>query len=183
MLTIPELMRASHVKRWQIVLTSRPQSLAEHSFNVAMLAQSIAMRCEDAFLSSEQMFELVNWALLHDIIEIRTGDLATPFKDKLRKIGGDDILDRAESDFDLGYSTLKQKYKGTEIEAIVKCADMVDAIYFLGESGLSQQSVRVEWQLRKELQDMLNRYTVAFPALDLNTHVNDICSELNYEVY
>jgi 5'-deoxynucleotidase YfbR-like HD superfamily hydrolase len=87
MLRTTELMRASHVNRWQIVLTNRPQSLAEHSFNVAMLAQSIAFNCEVDF-STDQLYELMNWALLHDIIEIRTGDLATPFKTKLRQFGG-----------------------------------------------------------------------------------------------
>ena len=181
MLRTTELMRASHVKRWQIVLTNRPQSLAEHSFNVAMLAQSIAFNCEVDF-STDQLYELMNWALLHDIIEIRTGDLATPFKTKLRQFGGEDIVDRAESAFDLGYSMLKRKYIGTSIEAIVKCADMVDAIHFINESGASGHSWRVEMQLREDLQKMLDRYTIVFPALNLDKHVNDILKELGDEM-
>jgi hypothetical protein len=77
---------------------------------------------------------------------------------------------------------LKRKYIGTSIEAIVKCADMVDAIHFINESGASGHSWRVEMQLREDLQKMLDRYTIVFPALNLDKHVNDILKELDDEM-
>ena len=41
-LSIKDLLRAGHVKRWQIVRTVRDQTLAEHSFNVAMISIELA---------------------------------------------------------------------------------------------------------------------------------------------
>jgi len=57
MLSIQDLMLAQDVKRWVIVRTAKDQSLAEHTFNVVMIAR--------------------------DLDEILTGDIPTPAKDRL----------------------------------------------------------------------------------------------------
>ena len=39
-----DMMRAQHVKRFHIVNTTKSQSVAEHSFNVALIARAIAIK-------------------------------------------------------------------------------------------------------------------------------------------
>lgn len=77
MLKLTKLMnklRAQTVKRWTIVHTTKQQSLAEHSFNVALIAQEI---CERMAISSANVMRA---ALVHDLDEILTGDIPSPFK-------------------------------------------------------------------------------------------------------
>jgi 5'-deoxynucleotidase len=73
-LTVYEQLRACHVKRWHIVQTSREQTLAEHSFAVAVIAGSLAAAMRwNGLLQDSGKLKLLQWALAHDIIEVRTG--------------------------------------------------------------------------------------------------------------
>lgn len=73
---IQDKLRASNVKRWHIVTTSRPQSMAEHSFNVAHIGVEL---CE-ALGFPEWRERVAVLALYHDLEEIYKGDIPTPAK-------------------------------------------------------------------------------------------------------
>ena len=78
---INDILRASGVTRWHIVRTVRPQSLAEHTFDVVMIARAVAK------IAGVDDYEIIKAALLHDLDEIVTGDIPTPTKQKARDNG------------------------------------------------------------------------------------------------
>ena len=128
-------MRASHVKRWQIVQVSREQTLAEHSFNVAMIAERINSDSNAGL----DMAEVYRWALHHDLIEVLTGDLNTVFKARVKDIYGSDATDRVESGIDVGYDNIKHETCDL-VKFIVKLADTIDAYVFLDLHGVGHHA-------------------------------------------
>lgn len=112
-------MLASTVKRFSIVKTVHEQSVAEHSFNVCMIARAIA---KEAGIRDD--CRIIKYALDHDLDEIFTGDVPTPAKIRLG---------------------LHNDYNGkshklcTAAEAlIVKLADYIDAIHFIVDNGIGR---------------------------------------------
>ena len=74
-----ELLMCQGVKRWHIVDTSRTQSVAEHSFNVAVIACKFMEKRGCAF---EEIAPAVCLALMHDADEIYEGDIPAIAKKK-----------------------------------------------------------------------------------------------------
>ncbi len=73
---IPEL-RCSIIKRWGIIKTSREQSVAEHSFNVAIITGKL---CDMLEIDGNAKNGVIAEAILHDTDEVYTGDIPTPAK-------------------------------------------------------------------------------------------------------
>jgi 5'-deoxynucleotidase len=120
-ITIADLPRAAEVTRWHIVRTKKEQSVAEHSFLVAVLALEIA---EQLDVSEEICHDVVKYALFHDIAECLTGDIPSPMKSILGE----------------GLAVIEQKVMRNYMrhvavcdltKAIVKAADIAEAIKFL----------------------------------------------------
>lgn len=117
-----DVMRLSSIKRWGIVEMSRPQSVAEHSYNVAMVTLSI---CNRIGVDESLAVSAMTWALLHDLPEVVTGDIPTSLKQESPGTFEElesrrfPIFSAAKTTFELGGAT-----------AITKIADYVDAIQF-----------------------------------------------------
>jgi len=79
---IPEeleaIVRLPGVKRWGMVETFRPQSVAEHSATVAMLVYYVSVSAPGMFFGPAN--STVGPALFHDIGEAFIGDIPTPTK-------------------------------------------------------------------------------------------------------
>lgn len=133
---IQNLLRAQSVKRWTIVQTVKDQSLAEHTFNVTMIARAICkeLRHDDA--------EVTKAALAHDLDEIFTGDIPTPFKTAAREKGVElndiyeKVTNRKLSDLD---------------SRIVKIADIVEAYWFIREFGVGRHANEVTTKLSHQM--------------------------------
>lgn len=67
-----DLTRLSHVPRWVIVPMVKSQSVADHSFRVAIIVMHLL---SERSYSREFVGECVKFALLHDANEIYTGDI------------------------------------------------------------------------------------------------------------
>lgn len=132
---IHELLRAQDVKRWGIVRMAKQQTLAEHSFNVAMIARAFAKVLD---VNDEQITKA---ALCHDLDEIKTGDIPTPFKDAAREQGVElnDIYQHATG------RTLSMRD-----EKIIKLADIVEAAWFCHEYGMGNHAENVFAELDKK---------------------------------
>lgn len=125
---INDILRASGVTRWHIVRTVRPQSLAEHTFDVVMIARAIAK------IGGYDDGEIIKAALLHDLDEIVTGDIPTPTKSRAR---------------DNGWN-LNELYKGitgrelsSDESLIIKLADKMADLHWLWLHALGPHSNRV----------------------------------------
>lgn len=91
--TLAETLRLANVKRWGIVEMSRPQSVAEHTCNVMLIALNIAETYNEIvtadkldgnntskLINDKQMAALMKACLTHDLPEIYSGDIPTPTK-------------------------------------------------------------------------------------------------------
>jgi hypothetical protein len=125
-------LRLSTVKRWTIVHTIRQQSVAEHSYNVAIIAEAIARHWFNV-TDPARLYEVYRYALEHDREEGITGDVPTIVKD---------LFNTAAAS--LRYvKEWPEPSADDQIYAIVKLADRIDALIFLRvEMGMGNQSVR-----------------------------------------
>lgn len=175
-----EQLRACHVKRWHIVQTAREQTLAEHSFAVAVIAGSLATAMGyKGLMHSHLQLRLLQWALSHDIMEVRTGDTPTPFKHKLEEAAGYDVVHKAEELTDHEASGAYRIVKGTEIETIVKLADQIEAIFFLQDNGIGAHALQVLDGLRSILSTMVDEAEVNWPELNVRSAVRKVLHDVN----
>lgn len=179
-LTTYEQLRAGHVKRWHIVQIKREQTLAEHSFSVAVIAGSLAaaMRWK-GLLHKELQLRLLQNALAHDLIEVRTGDMPTPFKRMLEKVGGVGIVEKAEDEIDREHTGSIRANGSGEIDTIVKLADQIEAIFFLQDNGYGQHALEVLDGLRSHLSAMVNEAEERHPEIAVREGVRKVCHDIN----
>lgn len=132
-----ELRDLAFVPRWVIARTIRTQSVAEHSFFVAVYT---AQLCELLELSKEETLNSVILALTHDWEECFTGDIPGPVKKStFDKTKFNTYISRGVSlRFDFSY-----RYgKNAVYDKIVKTANLIDEVLYLcGERQLGNQSI------------------------------------------
>lgn len=124
-----DLLRNNHVKRWHIVNTTTDQSVAEHSFNVAVLAGFLAKK------KGLPLQEVTIAALYHDVGEALTGDIPTVLK---RAIGYKDPIEGR-----LSYLGMSIEITDPQIKEVVKQADLIDAVHFLKLYGVGIHAEQV----------------------------------------
>jgi hypothetical protein len=100
------------------VATRKPQSLAEHSFNVAHIGMAI---CKLLPAPANWYGEVAKVALIHDIDEVLTGDMPTPAKNK------------AKYDFNVAITPA----------VVVKMADIIDAYTFIKMNAVDRHGDEV----------------------------------------
>ncbi len=143
------------VPRWNIVRTIRQQSVAEHSFYVALWAERVAILI--GLVDLTKLYFLGRVALVHDMREIFSGDIPATFKRKLRKDLGRDL--RGLDDFGTNSITNDESNMGFQGSSqIIKVADLIEAFVFcceeqqLGNGAISEVRDDVEVQLRGAIQ-------------------------------
>ena len=112
--------RLSVVKRWGIVRTIQDQSVAEHSFRVALIAEKIARQWFNA--TPEQTFFVLHYALQHDKLEAVSGDFPSIIKDIVDE---DAIKERYADQF------ADDVVVTDNVKRIVKLADKMEAMLFM----------------------------------------------------
>lgn len=113
-------LRAAGVKRWHIVETTREQNLAEHQFNVAMIARFLAQRLGK---TTAQVYSVMSKALLHDMHEIEDGDVPSTAKPE----------NELAEDFD---------------DRIVQLADKIEALWFIKARHVDRPDVAEDVEQR-----------------------------------
>lgn len=74
------LVHSRYVKRFSTCRVQYPETVAEHSFFTALFAMVIADWVIERWGYDIDLGELLRRALVHDLEEVRTGDLIRPFK-------------------------------------------------------------------------------------------------------
>lgn len=145
-LNLRDIYRSADVKRWQIVKIARPQSVAEHSFMVAMIAARI---CEIEGLVFRDA--VIAHALTHDLAEVVTGDVASP----LKKVLGEGLsnLNKFEDRVVVGGFKDVPPFSHEIVHEIVKVADLIEAVKFLRENAMSDHGRDVEAKIYKRIRE------------------------------
>lgn len=120
------------VPRWTIIRTLRTQSVAEHSYYVALYAAQIAELTGWGGPRDQLMY----YALTHDLEEILSGDISSPAKRSMKAaMGGnledhdDWVLRKLQDRFP--YLPEPDEKWDRDILNIVKLADLIEAAMFL----------------------------------------------------
>ena len=74
------LSRMRYIERWSLMRSSRPDTLAEHSLEVAMIAHALAIIGNKRYGKDLDANRAALLGIYHDAPEIITGDLPTPVK-------------------------------------------------------------------------------------------------------
>lgn len=136
--TFVNLLRLDEVKRWHTIVTSREQTVAGHSFRVAVIAIELMGR-----LGIPVTLGLLMSALFHDAGEDVTGDIPPEGKKYFVAINTVNLLLPAHLD--------PPPNDMVHEHFIVKAADLIEAHLFVQDNGLGQHSVRAAEDVRCKL--------------------------------
>jgi 5'-deoxynucleotidase len=152
MIGIKGIIRTAQVDRWQIVRTSRNQTMAEHSYMVTMIALQIALDFE---LPKHIVADIAGWALVHDTPETITGDVSTPAK---KMMGFDD------TGLIPIYDKIKGEVTGSIAKNIVKIADLMEALMFLNTEGVGNHAASVKTGIMIDLNLLVTECRETYPV-------------------
>lgn len=80
------LSRMKFIHRWSLMHSARPETLAEHTTDTAILAHTLALIAQEVTGTPVRPEVIAVAALYHDAAEIVTGDVPTPVKYKNERI-------------------------------------------------------------------------------------------------
>jgi 5'-deoxynucleotidase YfbR-like HD superfamily hydrolase len=129
-----DVLSLCHVPRWSIVPVLRPQSVGEHSYRTTIILLEMA-----SMLGFSIDVRALCWALIHDGIESRTGDVpagcdATPLES-----GVCDWWHRSKA-------TVPDR-----IRDLVKVADYIEAAAYVAMYGVGPHAAGVAWEARERV--------------------------------
>lgn len=160
-MNINDILLAQNIKRWTIVATKTDQSLAEHLFNVTMIARAI---CAEAEMDDSKV---TKYALDHDLDEIMTGDIPSPAKERL------------------GMKSIYEGKSGifctAEERAIVKAADLIDAVLFIKYNHFDRHGRHVMNYTRNKLDKYMAILHIDMPVV--YNAVENTIAMLEFGVY
>lgn len=130
--------RMKYITRWGLMRNSRPENIAEHSLEVAIITHLLCELRNRRFGGNIDVSKAVLTAVYHDVPEIVTGDLPTPVKyydpdiksayQRVEQAAKDKLLSSVPEDLRDAYAPLLEENDDPEIAKIVKAADKLSAL-------------------------------------------------------
>ena len=155
---IETVIRLQAVKRWHMIDTTRQQTLAEHSANVALLVWYIAVTSPDMFFGPAS--HVTAAALLHDIPEVFTGDIPSHTKKHLHGI---DELEASVTPAEFIYTHMLPRMMD-----LIKFADLADGIRFIRLHGVDVTARHAREQLEVKFTALTEKLRKEWPR-----HIED----------
>ncbi len=126
-----------YVIRWSVLPRLHPQSVASHSFYVALYTDQLT---DILRWPKPRRWEAVNFALRHDMTEVVTGDIMGPVK---RMVTNANQLKNFEAQVNQALGAYyTQAEPDWQVRAVVKCANVIDEYFWLSlEVSLGNRSV------------------------------------------
>lgn len=144
---LTDLLALSNVPRWSITPHVLPQTVADHSFRVMVIATELAGRLEIE-LSAQDLLNILS----HDAHESWTADLPSPIKRKVE-----------ESGFDFGIVVpwrANAGFSGPNQKLCFELADKIEAHTFISVFGIGAQASRIANGCRDTVNKMLHHVNV-----------------------
>lgn len=169
-LTLQDKLRSAHTKRWGIVNTGRVQNVAEHSFLVQLIAVELSRAIKYSNsnggpFNTEKEFQIMRWAMWHDLPEIRTGDINSAVKIHLKKACGEHTLKNIEYSYSAEYEAIDKSTYGT-VKDLVKLADYMESLNFLSEEGRGRHATEVASLLFDQMWDHFRKIKASSPSFE-----------------
>lgn len=131
--------RTKYINRWALMRNTSYENLAQHSFEVSMLAHSLAVIGNKRLGKVYNSERVALLGLYHDTPEIITGDMPTPIKyksEEMRNIFGTIEREASKTLLEMLPEDMRNNYKSllTETESekelwkLVKAADKISAL-------------------------------------------------------
>lgn len=131
--------RTKYINRWSLMRNTSYENLAQHSFEVSMIAHSLAVIGNERLNKEYNVERAALLGLYHDTPEIITGDMPTPVKYKskeMRRVFGTIEKEASKALLEMlpdymreGYdSLLNEKDFEKELWRLVKAADKISAL-------------------------------------------------------
>lgn len=168
-LTLEQKLRAAFVSRWHIVKTTHRQSVAEHSFAVAMIAlfmweQCCAYTASPRFAAGRHL--ILDKALHHDLLEVLTGDVPSPYKRWHDRMFGRKPSEPA-------HLLLKDTQEAQHaddgmdklLDAIVVAADRIEAYAFIKNNACSRHGLLVSERLYNVVCNLPDEMPLVLPSI------------------
>lgn len=126
--------------------------MAEHSFLVQLIAIELSRLLDYSTdrkgpFNTQREYHIMRWAMWHDMMEVKTGDINTPMKKLIKSIAGNGAIDEYEYSLSDEYAKISLETYDTEKD-IVKLADLMEAVNFLAEEGKGDHADEVRHELR-----------------------------------
>jgi hypothetical protein len=166
---VETVMRMHAVKRWHMIDTTRVQTLAEHSANVALLAMMIAKTAPIEWFDTFAVVAAA--ALVHDVPETFTGDIPSHTKRHLDdKLLGDleNAVTHPVFNVEINHHTKR----------LIKLCDIADGIRFIRLHGVDLTAAHARAGLEKQLKEHLLASSWPPP---LFSHVHRLITTYAYE--
>ena len=155
---LESVMRLQAVKRWHMIDTTRQQTLAEHSANVAMLAMLIAKTAPIEWFDTYT--HVAGAALVHDLPEAFTGDIPSHTK---KYVEGIDELENK-----LTHVVFKNIDINEHTKLLIKLCDIADGIRFIRLHGVDMTANHAQDGLEEQMD---TKFSTAVSALEWPPHL------------
>lgn len=198
-MNLTDIVKTGHVKRWQIVRTHRDQTIAEHMYKVTMIAGMIWDNLGTGNLSIKDRdgirSRLIAIALIHDLPEIDSGDLPTPFKADHKKGYGDwEALWWCARQT---YATSPERPGGDRhcitrppsrgdsyiyrdlIETLLSLADCVEALLFITVEHVDERGRKIAIELGGKIGVLINRGADEYGCIEWGGIMESIFKNVN----
>jgi hypothetical protein len=142
MLKLRDLLALSHTPRWTTHPIHRPQSVAEHSYRVTVIAKALL---DEMHVDAVDAYGTIIWALVHDGPEAKTGDIPSPLKSVL----GRDALYAFEKQICPWYTKPLPNSCAT---VVVGLADTIEALSWIKHYGHGLRDRFDDEQIEHQLQ-------------------------------
>lgn len=130
--------RMKYIDRWSLMRNTDPESLSQHSFDVAAVAHSLAVIGNKRLNKSYDEGKIALMGMYHDMPEIITGDMPTPVKyhneeirtafGSIEKAAQKSLLSTLPPDLRDAYKQLIIPDEKGEEYRLVKAADKISAL-------------------------------------------------------
>jgi len=165
------VMRFHAVKRWHMIDTTRAQTLAEHSANVALLAYYIAKTTPEMFFGPA--IYIATQGLIHDIPEVFTGDIPSHTKRAMEDGGA---LERLEH---FVTPAVFVEPIDEDAKALIKFCDLADGIRFIRLHGIDATAKHAKNGLESQLEALALSVQPKWPAMIYRK----VCKDVTFYAY
>ncbi len=116
------MSRLKHIKRWGLMRNTVEENVAEHSFQVAVVAHALCLIKNELFGGAVSEKDVALYAVYHETAEAITGDLPTPIK-------------YYDEDMVHAYKKIEKRAEKTMVNMLPEALQKGIAPYVLGEVG------------------------------------------------